>query len=173
MRRPDGVTNEHCRAIGEIIIQWGVIETLLRNMIADLCSGESRYDASDTALEIVLNGMEVRLILGLSKSLVKYRYPKDIEEFERLVKRLEKLYGKRNLIAHGLWTKGDKPNSIRTLRVLTVGAVRMQPREYTIEESDGVATRIWECGRDLTTFLRNKGLLSKEEERSYQTSREK
>lgn len=155
----DCVTDEHARGIGLVIAQWASAERLLTHAICDLMANRTVSYTDDAADLIVMSGREARVLIGLVKSLVRFRFPDDADAFDKIADKLGKEGKTRNIIAHGLWSEGKRPNSIVTYHPITLNNPRVERHEFTPQEFERMAHRILEKGKKIISFLRERGLL--------------
>jgi len=62
------------------------------------------YDDLATSL-FLATGMKPHTMLGIMRTLVSVLFKKDLKEFDRLRKKLEKLGRQRDIIAHAQWQR--------------------------------------------------------------------
>lgn len=147
------LSDEHLQAIGLVIAQWASVEKLLVHVLCDLMAGRaSDFTTTDISGLILVSGMDSRTMLGLTKSFVAIQFPERADEFDRLADKLDKEGKRRNIVAHGWWLSGDRPNSIKTSVWKTIGRAKTEPHDYTVDELRNMAKRIYKLGRRLTEF---------------------
>ena len=162
-----GVTNKHFQAIGRIIIDWAVLEHAMTAAISKLLAARGSPLARalrasppevDKADLVITYGTDARTKLGLLRMLVGMRLPSDADEFNKLAKRIERAADARNIIAHGLWVAGQRPGTISTHAIKTIGHLTVTPHEYSVDELERLARRIVLLTDELIKFLETRKL---------------
>ena len=103
--------------------------------------------------------MDSRTTAGLLRGLVQFAFPAEADEFSKLIDRLTDEGKRRNVIAHSVWRKGDRPGSVRTFAIRAVGEIRYEAHDFTAAEMERLAERIREVRRDLIRFMSRLGYL--------------
>ena len=147
------LSEHHLRGIGLVIAQWAQFDSLL---LAGIC--EIGHVDRETGL-IIISGMDPRTKVGLLQTLVRWRYEDEADQFDKLAKRINKLYAQRNDYAHLRWEKGEKPGTIKPIGLKTVGTFKTAKGEVTATDIENLAYRVWMIGNELLAFLRLRGLL--------------
>jgi len=153
------ITDEHFRGIGLVIAQWGWTERVISDSLWEVATGFSFSSITPAqSLSIALiTGMDVRVKMGLIKAVFRARFPKNADEFDKLIGKLNKLYDRRNTIAHGNWRTGKRPNSIATSWFKASGELGSSERGYTARELRLLAYLILERTTRLISFLQTHG----------------
>jgi hypothetical protein len=74
----------------------------------------------------LVTGMDARAKLGILRAVFHARHPEAADAFDKLVQKIERLGKVRNAIAHGRWSKGDRPGSVETTQFLSSGRLRVR-----------------------------------------------
>lgn len=155
------LSDDHLQGIGLVIAQWASMETLLVHAVCDLMAGApSDYSGRDISSLAILKNTDARILLGLAKTLYCELFPKEADEFSRLVDKIDKLRSKRNVVAHALWKTGKRNDSIQTKHVRTVGKIKVEVHAYTARELILTAHRIQSRGEQFAALLQSHGLLT-------------
>jgi len=109
-------------------------------------------------------GLEPRTAVGILKAIIKATNETKTTEFDKLCNRFERLYKRRNVIAHGAWLRGNRPGSIKAQTVKSVGDVRIERHDYTALEILAVAHRVHAFRKDFIKFFREIGYWKRKHE---------
>ncbi|HEX4296287.1 MAG TPA: hypothetical protein VHZ29_19295 [Rhizomicrobium sp.] len=107
---------------------------------------------------LLASGMDARTSMGILQGLVRKLDDASIAEFDKIKNRFERLYKRRNVVAHSNWREGKRPKSISATALKSVGDVRLEVSEYTALEMIAVAHRIHAFRSDIVKFFRARGL---------------
>jgi hypothetical protein len=155
----DPITDEHLRAIGRIIVRWGLTERLLMDLVWEVATGQS-FEALGEEAPISLalvTGMDARVKLGILKAVFRARHPADADEFDKLAEKLDKLGKVRNVVAHGYWTVGDRPGTIEATSWISSTKLGMRAHAFTARELHSAADRIRDTTWQFAEFLQARG----------------
>jgi len=155
------LTDQQLRSIGLVVSEWAKAEqTLFLAMTAVFGGppGEQMGDSHSLAM-LLGSGMDSRTMIGLLKGIVREAFPDDADEFDKLADDLAQEGKRRNAIAHGVWRKGKRPNSIRTMSIRSVGQIKLDEHEYTAAEMDRLAERTKAARGELVKFLLRHGYM--------------
>jgi hypothetical protein len=163
------MTREHYHAFGGIIHGFARIEVGLQMTLAAITG----IDAGKLA--IITRGLSYA---ARRDTLYSYMEIVEIDEdFKARVKgffdAVHEYSGLRNHIAHSLWTKGIRPNTIRPLSVRVQGGKGRfyglpdsnDVRDYTLEELGNIALKLAIIHNSHVTFLRTSGLIDSIDEK--------
>jgi hypothetical protein len=153
------LTDEFLCAMGLVVAEWAKAERTIfvALMLTGLSGSDSLAKGSSAGFAVLLgSGMDVRTAMGILKGLFRLALKNDEPEFEafnKLFNRFGKLYGRRNVVAHGAWRKGKRPKSIESTSLKTVGDIDAETSNYTALELVALAHRIHAFRVDLIKFL--------------------
>jgi hypothetical protein len=155
----DPVTDAHLLGIGRVVRIWAVAERVLMDSLWETATGHSLSNLqADTGLSLALvAGMDARVMIGLLKAVFRARHPKEADDLDKLLEKLDKLGKRRNAIAHGRWKAGKRPGTIETVSFKSSGKLGIEVHAYTVAELNTSANRITGCTRELISFLRKMG----------------
>ena len=155
----DPVTDDHLRAIGRVVVQWSRTERVIMDSLWEIATGHSfEKSGSDAIISLALvTGLEPRTSLGILKAVFHSRHPNKSENLNALVDALAKLLRKRNIVAHGRWTKGNRPHTIECASFISSGELRVEIHAYTPEELNELAERISRKTFEFGEFLQANG----------------
>ncbi|GEM_PF-3778954 len=153
------LSDEHLKGIGLVIGTWSYAEGIIRHSLWEVATGHSfaELDREKGVSLALITGMDVRVALGILKAVFRAKFPQSADQLDKLADRLNKLYDRRNTIAHGIWRKGQKPNSIACYKFKTSGELGSKRVSYTSEELRRAACLIQERAQQLLTFLQKYG----------------
>jgi hypothetical protein len=153
------LTEEHFCAIGLVIAEWARAERSIFLTLSQIGGMQIGADTeTPTGLVILLaSGMDPRTSMGILQGIVRRSDEAGAEEFDKLKSRFEKVYKRRNIVAHGVWRTGKRPKAIGTTSLKSVGDVRFDDSEYTPLEMIALAHRIHAFRGDLIKFFRKRG----------------
>lgn len=138
----NSLNDDHLRAIGVVVAQWAISEHYIQWGLATLAYGRPiRTSRQAGGLRLLVNRMDARLMLSYAKAIGRARFRKDVAEWDRLIDGLNEDRDKRDLVAHGLWRQGQRPNSIRTVSFRSVVKLSVKLHDYTPAELEAVAER--------------------------------
>lgn len=160
------LSDEHLRAIGSVISQWGRTEHSLFVATSAVFArtpgnGKQTLEPGSVLPMLMASGMTPRIMIGLLKGLFGFVFPKEESEiFNKIANRLLKCEKSRNAIAHATWREGKRPGSLTTLTIHAVGEVKFDQPEFTIAEMETLTQRIKSARLDLIRFIRRHGYYS-------------
>lgn len=154
-------TEDHIYAVGLVIVEWAIMETAITRCISKLVA----YDGSDapepqTSIALILaNGMEARTSIAVLRTLVRYHFEQDADEFDRLAEKIDKARGKRNWFAHSAyWGSGSKPDKIKITTAKTTNKIKITERELRAKDILSIGVEIHYLFESLILFLESRGL---------------
>lgn len=147
------VSTKHITGFGHIIFMWANVETYMHLSLAALTKSPLQRSLLMT-WHMTYNNKRDRL-----RALVDYIEldDKPQKEFDCLIVRLNSAYKMRNTIAHSIWTKGDKPNSIKPQIMVARGPIKLSGfnlnvESYTPNDLVEEASKIQRLGLDFVAF---------------------
>ena len=144
--------------IGRIIVRWAMTERLLMESVWEVAVGQSLNDVADLGISLSLvTGMGARVKLGILQAVFRARHPGSADGFDKLVQKIERLGKVRDAVAHGRWSKGDRPGSVETIQFLSSGRLGSRQRGFTARELNATADRIAKTTWNLADFLQAHG----------------
>src|SRR2546426_6141727 len=107
------VPSEHLRAIGQVTVNFALLESALSTFVWELISAEQRLGQTITA------ELSFRNLVALASSLSRFRNltGETLERCEALLNRALEAEGHRNAVAHSLWAAGHTPASVTRIKV--------------------------------------------------------
>ncbi|HME27726.1 MAG TPA: hypothetical protein VKI44_41455 [Acetobacteraceae bacterium] len=123
----DPITDAHLTGIGRVITAWARTERVVMDSLWEIATGRSFDEwGDDASISLAfVTGMDVRVAIGILKSVFAARRPADAEAFAKLADKLADLGKLRNVVAHGRWTEGKRPRSIEAARFITTGSLKV------------------------------------------------
>ena len=160
---PEFFTDAHACAVGRVIAVWAsthrLFPKIIMTMLRDAAFQDREIEHADYRAALIANGMPDRTALGLIKSLGSSLVSDDVARvIDKEVDALLKDSQKRDIIAHAMWLKGKRPNSIRVTVLKTVGSVKLTPHEFTVAELNALAARMQKHMNELLTTMAGIGL---------------
>jgi hypothetical protein len=130
------MTDGHMKATGRIVVNWAALEAYV-----DACLLACLGAHQETAWLLVahLTYPQKRDALRATNDLIKEGDPGKIE-FDDLMREIGACNAIRDMVAHGRWMNGKRPNSIKIIRIKARGKVSFQgasdkDKDYTPEGS--------------------------------------
>lgn len=153
------LSNEHRIALSYVITNWALAERVVADSLWEVATGHSFSElTAEKSLSLsFIAGMDSRTALGLLQSSFRARYPNDADEFDKIAKKLSTFSKTRNIIAHGRWQKGKRPNTIETKYFSAMGTLKVETHAYTAAEMMATATRMMETLQVFVRFLQGRG----------------
>jgi hypothetical protein len=147
------INDDFARAIGLVVAQWSQAEKvagmLLSSLILNTYVDETESDeVFDSGAWLITVGMDMRVILGLTKTLFKYRRPNAGAEIDKLADRVDDMKRRRDLIAHSHWRRGGDPSELIAVSHTAVGAFKNRSEPFSVEKIMDIACEI--CTRMLS-----------------------
>ncbi len=159
MTKEIAITDDHYKAIGEVVVTWARLENHTVRALQALLTIDF-----NSALAVFWH-MQYKERRNRLVNLVYLRY-KDKnnrvrKEFDTLIKRMDFAYGIRNEMAHCVWFRGKEHNSIKPFIVQAKGADlqytgrsrSLRSVEYTAERIHKEAEKISRLAEDFKDFF--------------------
>jgi len=161
-KMPD-ISAEHYEWIGRVIVTWAVIEKYIGDMLWEVATGHSFSEMTpDASISLAfVAGMDPRTVIGMLKAVVRARFVKDADEFDKLADDLDGLCRKRAIIAHGRWRPGKRPNTMETVSFKAIGELKISINAYTPKELKILRQNMLTSVRALGKFLKERGYSKK------------
>lgn len=147
-------------AIGEFIASWSGTTGLLTMLLSDLAAGKSLGPTDDVTGSMALVGMDIRVQLGLLKTLGVARLGKKNEKaITAIVEKLEKSKKQRDVVAHAVWSIDAKGRTVaHTLK--TVGTLKYQKRQISKRLLNQEIQSLVHTTNELVGLFQKQGFLS-------------
>ena len=126
--------NEHQRAIGQITINFTLLELVVERYISDLIDPLS-YGAG----ELITAEMAFYRKQKLLSCLFKHKH-KDDSEFDKLMKKVDSARRKRNSIAHSIWQISDSAEALLMIeKKMKNNKIKKEKTRITVRKLDNIA----------------------------------
>jgi hypothetical protein len=113
------IDSELTKRLGQIAINWAVIEGWLGHMLGTL------IDADLGGASVLTSEMGAASVIKAIKNCIAISEPKqpELKIVRELIEEADELRGERNIYVHGSWEKGNQPG---TALVVTTGWQRTE-----------------------------------------------
>jgi len=155
----DVLTDAHLAAIGLVVVEWAALEGLMQMALCNLMMNDIEWLEKNPGPLILTTGMGAQVMIGLLKSFIQFRSPDDAEAFEKLMKKINKAKGHRDIVAHSTWEKGPAPGLVEPQGHKTVGQLKTLEGHADAEGIADIAHDIFRLGVQLDRFMRARSLL--------------
>lgn len=156
----DLLSQDHLSRFGSIVYSFAHLEYLMQSVMAG--AGELDPDKI-TVLTKALTYSQKRDTLY--SYLKFYNFPAEREvPIKEFFDRAHKHNALRNHIAHSMWTKGTRPDTIKPAYIdlrqgrALVGGQDENERDYTMDELGNIANELRNIVSDLVSYLRETGV---------------
>ncbi len=153
------ISDEHFCAFGRILHAFARTEIIFEGAIRNL------INMSPEQAAFMFSQYSYNQKRSLFQSIIgQVAAPKDEQqELLNLIRRIDKRASLRNNIAHSVWAKGRKPNSIKPFVIATRGALKIHgsghnEKEWTATELHKEADFILERLSEIVSFLTKRDL---------------
>lgn len=151
-------SDEFLKGMGLVVLQWARAEHAVEWSLAELAHGSPIRQANEAGfIRLLLNNMEARTTAGLLKVIFRARFFSDADEFDALVDKLMKEKSRRDVVAHGKWRLGKRPNTYSATMFKSVGQLGVDTHEFSADEMKALAARIRQKASAMVTFLNARG----------------
>jgi hypothetical protein len=157
MAKEIAITDDHYKAIGEVVVTWARLENHTVRALQALLQTDF-----NSALAVFWH-MQYRERRNRLANLVYLRYTdknnRVRQEFDTLIKRMDVAYGIRNEMAHSVWFRGKELKSIKPFIVQAKGTDlqytgrSLRSVEYTAERIHKEAEKISRLAEDFKDFF--------------------
>jgi hypothetical protein len=142
--------DDHLKAIGQITVNFALLESTLAFLVWDLIGSDQRLG------QIITAELSFRSIQALASSIFRHKCEHDeqIGELEHLLKRISDAEAKRNQIIHSIWAAGDTAEKITRIKYTAKikKGFDVKFEQYTAVHLMEIADEISELAFDLQTF---------------------
>jgi hypothetical protein len=146
--------------IGLVVWSWAMMESCLLNHLILMSAASRKSAVALTSTYMLTAGMTPRTVLGLLRSFIFARFKEaDVEEFDKIRNRVNRLGDKRDLIAHLNWRIDAKKHEMRAVRIKSLNKVSRQPYTFTPRELIELADHIRLEAKALTEFFQSRGIV--------------
>lgn len=152
------ITRDHYASFGMVIHQFALIDAALEEAIREML-GLERYQAAFLMPEL-RHEQKRSMFLALLEN-VKVTDERRLF-VAKLIERIENKSRLRNHFAHSVWTKGNKPNSIKPMSIRVRKKLKLlgsddNEKEYTPKELEQNAIEIGVIYELLKSFIESGG----------------
>lgn len=149
---------EHLAAIGEVINSWSMLNFILCHSVCSMIADDGDVFEADNTATIITTGLKASTAIGLLRTLVKRRFPKEYNKFSKLCDALSKANQQRDTFAHAIWMEGKSPKTIKPYLIKTVGGFKLAKGELTVEDIKEYTACFHSLQLSLYSFLYHWGL---------------
>lgn len=118
------LTPEHYEAIGRVMTTTAALHQGMSVIAVCIATDSKRPWRDDLPVAVLTQGMSIRTLCGAMKTMVRIRYEDDAGDFDKLMDRILKIFAHRDLFAHCMWEKGNKPDEVSPIKASTIGSLR-------------------------------------------------
>jgi hypothetical protein len=145
------VPEEHLKAIGQITVNFALLENTISSFVGMLISSDQRVG------QIITAELSFRNLVGLLSSLYKHfvNESEKIEELDALLTTALTIEEKRNIVTHSLWGAGYTHETITRIKMTAKKAkgLRHQYEQMSAEDLSKIAERIAELSHDVQMLM--------------------
>src|SRR5205809_6253592 len=107
------VPPDHLRAIGDITVNFALLESSLSTFVSQLIGADQRLG------QIITTELSFRNLIALASSFNRFREvaPASVATCEALLNRALKAEERRNAVVHSMWAVGHTPASVTRVKV--------------------------------------------------------
>ncbi len=152
--KPAHLSDPILRNMGLVTARWGVLEAHLEFLIL-------RFQEIDlnTGLLLTANlSFRAKADLLLTFAAEKGFADDENSKLKTLVREAERLYGKRNMVAHSAWFPTDNPLVAKVRGIRTRGKLVVTDDEISANDLQAIADEIHALGADLLDFMDRNGI---------------
>jgi len=132
LRRVPAIERELIEPIGEVTVNFAMLETILKTGIAQYLFPEGDHGWGQITSSIVTSEMSFRKIVDMFQCLMLYRCPDaDLEACRKLCSECYQLEEKRNAIVHSHWAIDHESKATVRLKTTAKGRGLRQQEEPT------------------------------------------
>lgn len=146
-------------AIGAFITTWSNVSGLFAVLISNLAAGRTIGPGDDMLFAFAHIGMDVRVQIGLLKTMGAARLGKKNEAaLCKLCEKLEKSKAMRDRLAHSPWEVGGEKPIAHIIK--TVGTVKAERQTFTADSVKAETQKLIELVGDLVELVQKHGFLA-------------
>lgn len=158
----DYLTREHYAAFGMVTHLASALDALLDQIIVAMT--KSAFEPAFYPLLTFLSAKDKRDYINAMVKISAWP-PEVVKSLNKLMDRTKSAFELRNAIAHCVWKKGRRKDTIKPISLSARGVMKFlgsghNEREWTAPELIVEAAKIHQIGIDLKEFMRLYGLLS-------------
>jgi hypothetical protein len=145
-------------AIGAFVTTWSNASAVMTMLMSNFAAGKTLGPTDDMVLVFAHIGMEVRVQLGLIRTMGRARMGEDAgDALDKICERLEKLKALRDKLAHAPWRIENGKAIAHTLK--TVGKVKFQDEVVTAESVNAEVSKLFSTLGELIDLVQSHGFL--------------
>lgn len=149
------LTAEFRAAIGSLIAQFAGLEFAMTDAASQLIGND--VDSRLGSI-VAINGMDIRVKLGVLKTLVELRFDEAAQaEFKKWHNEVEKIAAQRHVAAHSFWMRGEEPGCYVSASFKTVSNFKRARGEMGAEDFRAWTMRAEHAMTALVDFLARNG----------------
>jgi hypothetical protein len=149
-RWDSGIDDGHLKAIGEIVVNFSVLEMELSEWVNSLMLAEGSIG------EIVTAEMSYRSKIALASSLCRYRFKDSerLDKVDKLLRRLKLAGEQRNNVVHAYWSSGADESKVKRSKKTAKlrQGLRFHVQEMSLEELGEIADLIGNVANEVLMF---------------------
>lgn len=143
------LSDAHLRAIGNVAVQWSILEYHMEQAIWALGSLATLNGRALTAQ--MGNKMRRDVIESLANEFIVDEALRD--RLDKILSNVKELGGERNRVVHALWGSTSTPNAARAHTTTSYGTTKTVAKDWTPDEIDGLSARISKVSNDIRIIL--------------------
>ena len=152
--KPAHLSDPILRNMGLITASWGVLEAHLEFIIL----GHQEINLNTGLLLTANLSFRAKADLLLTFAAEKAFADDQNSKLKTLVREAERLYGRRNMVAHCAWFATDDPLVAKARGVRTRGKLVVTDEDVSVDELQLIASDIHALGADLLDFMERNGI---------------
>lgn len=145
------VPAEHLRAIGQITVNFALLESTICFFVWGIISADQMLG------QIITAELSFRNLIALLSSLYKYRINDEgrLAELQKVLNRALYVEERRNIITHSVWAAGATPETITRFKTTAKKSKGLthQFEQMTVQDLEKIADLAAEVATDIQTFL--------------------
>jgi hypothetical protein len=145
------VPAEHLRMIGQITVNFALLENAISFFVWTWISNEQRVG------QIITAELSFRNLVGLLSSIFRHRMgdSEKVEELEALLTRALQVEEKRNIITHSVWGAGNTRETITRVKTTAKKAkgLRHQFEQMSVADLNEIAEQVAVLAHEIQMFM--------------------
>jgi len=145
------VPPEHLRAIGQITVNFALLDETISFFIWQIISTDQRLG------QIITAELSFRNLVGLLSSIYKHRINDEgrIAELELILNQGLYAEEQRNKVTHSVWAAGDRPETITRFKSTAKKSKGLshQFEQMTVEDLDKIADLAADVAGEIQAFM--------------------
>jgi len=151
-------SDEFLKAMALVILEWSRTEHVFEWALAELAYGKPISGVEAPQIRAIVTGMDVRTCAGLVRTLFRAAWADDSKECDALIEAVLSERSFRDLLAHGHWVRGRRPDLFQTTRLKAVGKLSYVVHAFSAKQLMEARERLVTKRGRLLLFLQAHGI---------------